>query len=88
MAVADVSAGDEDPIGTSFKPLEDKIGVDPAGAHDPDNPHVGRVLETADPGQVGSRIGAPITGKGENLWTEISGHVRFPAVCWLSGAAA
>ena len=71
MTVADVSAGDEDAVGAILESLEDKIGVDPPGAHHPDDAEMGGILEPAHPGEVGGGIGAPVAGKRENFWCEV-----------------
>jgi hypothetical protein len=74
MAVADMSPRHQDPVGALLKGLEDEIGIDPSGTHHPDNPHVGRVLKTAHACKIRSRIGAPVAGKGNDLWAKFLRH--------------
>ena len=74
MAVADVSPGNQYPVGAQLKCLEDEIWIDPAGTHYPDNPHIGRVLKTAHACQIRSRIGAPVAGKGNDPRTKLLSH--------------
>ena len=45
-------------------------GIDPARAHDPDDPHVGGVLHARDARQVGRGVGAPVAEEGHDA--------RFP----------
>jgi hypothetical protein len=52
MTVADVSPCHQYAVCALLKCLEDKIGVDPTRTHDPDDPHIGRVLKTADARKV------------------------------------
>ena len=74
MTVADVSPCHQYAVGALLKCLEDKIGVDPARTHDPDDPHIGRVLKTADARKVSSRICTPVTGKGDDFWAKLLRH--------------
>ena len=64
MTVADVSAGHQDAVGALDKSLEQKSVIHPAGAHEPDQAHMGRVLHPGHPGQVGPGIGAPVADEG------------------------
>ena len=54
MAVADMSAAHQHPVGALLERLEDMVGGDRARAHDPDGSDVGRIAQAADAGQVGS----------------------------------
>ncbi len=67
VAVTDVSAGHQDGIGSLMKCPQHELGIYPAGTGDTDQPDVGRILQAAQPRQVGPGIGAPVTGKGHNL---------------------
>jgi hypothetical protein len=68
MAIADVSAAHEDPIRTFLKGLEDVMGRDSGGAHHPDVPHVGRILEAAHSGKIGAGVSAPVAKESEDPW--------------------
>jgi hypothetical protein len=63
MTVADVSASYKHAIGSIFKPLENEIGVYAAGAHNPNDTHIRRILKPADTSEISRRIGTPVTGK-------------------------
>jgi hypothetical protein len=63
MTVTHVSPGHQNAVRTSLKRLENKIRIDPARTHHPNNSHVGRILKTAHPCQISGRIGAPVTRK-------------------------
>jgi len=64
VAVARVSAGHQDCIGSPFKGPEYKLGIDPARTGNTDETNMRRILEAIQPGQVSTRIGAPVTAKG------------------------
>jgi hypothetical protein len=54
MAITYMSAGHQDPVSSFFKGLEDEVGIDLSGAHNPDDTYFRRVLHAAHSGQVGS----------------------------------
>jgi len=60
MAVADVSAGNQDAVCSFQEGLEQKAVIQPAGAHEPDQADIGRILHAGHPGQVSPGIGAPV----------------------------
>ena len=66
MAVADVSAGNQDAVGPFQKRLEQKSLIDPAGAHQPDQPDIGRILHTRHSGQIRPGIGTPVADKSQD----------------------
>ena len=78
MAIADVSPGHQYAVRPLLKGLEDKIGVDPARTHDPNNPHVWGILKTAYSCQISSRIGAPVARKCNYFWTKLLSHELPP----------
>ncbi len=49
VAVADVAAADEHAVGPLLEGPEHVVGRDRPGAHDPDYPDVGRILQAATP---------------------------------------
>jgi len=74
MAVTDVSAGDHDPVSPRFKRVQQKTVIHSPGAHQPDEPYVGRVLHSRNPGQVGPGISTPVTQKRDDLGFKCVGH--------------
>jgi hypothetical protein len=65
MAVADVSAGNQNTVGPFQESLEQKAVIDPAGTHESDQTNIGRILNAGYPRQVGSGISAPVANKGQ-----------------------
>ncbi len=74
MTITDVSPRDQYTIGAQLKGFQNETRVHPTGTHDTDDPDVGRILKATNPCQVSSRIGAPITGKCDDLWIKIVTH--------------
>jgi len=74
MTVADVSTTDEDAVGAELKGLEDEVGRNPAGTHDPDHPDIGWILDAADARQVGTGVSAPIAAEGNDFGFELRTH--------------
>ena len=67
MAVSGVSPRDPDSVRTMTKGRQQELGADSSGTGNTNDPDIMRVLQTADTGQIGSTIGAPITEKGRYL---------------------
>jgi hypothetical protein len=67
MTVADVSAGNQDAVGSFQEGLEQKAVIDPAGTHESDQSNIGRILHAGYPRQVGSGISAPVANKGQDV---------------------
>ena len=67
MTVADVSAGYQDAVSPFQESLEQKAVIDPAGAHEPDQTNIGRILDAGHPRQIGPGIGAPVADEGQYL---------------------
>lgn len=63
MTVADVSAGNQDAVRPFQERLEQKSVIYPAGAHEPDQTDIGRILHAGHPGQVSPGIRAPVANK-------------------------
>ncbi len=74
IAVPDVSAGNHHAIGTRCKGVEQKTVVDPAGAHEADHSHVGRVLHAGHARKIRPCIGTPVAHKRDNLRFEVFRH--------------
>jgi len=72
MAVADVSAGDEDAVSPVLEGVNDVDRVDPAAAHNPNRPEVLRILQPGDAGQISSGISAPVAEESQDLGFELS----------------
>jgi hypothetical protein len=67
MAVADVSAGYQKALSPLSQGLKEKAGMNPSGAHDPDQTHIRRILDSRNPRQIGPGVGAPVTDKSEDF---------------------
>ena len=65
MAVSNMSAANQNPVGIALKRPQDMMGRDGCRAHDADGPYIGWILHPAHSGQVGSAIGAPVTHKSD-----------------------
>ena len=63
MTFADVSAADKDTVGALGKRIYHQVGMHHPGAHNPDDPYVGRVLDPRHAGQISARIGAPVAAE-------------------------
>lgn len=68
MTIARMTAGDEDSIDTVLKTGDDKEGVYPPRTGNPNDPNIGRILDSTNPSQVSPGIAAPVTEKGNYLW--------------------
>ena len=77
MAVTDVSAAYQNPVGPLLQGLEDEIRGNPARTHDPDHPDIGWVLHSADTGQISAGISTPVTAKSDDFRFELSSHRVF-----------
>jgi hypothetical protein len=71
MTVADVTAADEDAVRPLLEGPEHVMRRHRAGAHHPDDPDIGGILQATHPRQVGPGIGAPVTEKPQNLRFEL-----------------
>jgi hypothetical protein len=60
MAFAEVSAAGKDAVRPVPESVQDEGRFDPAGAHHPDHPDMGRVLHPADTGRIGCGVTAPV----------------------------
>jgi hypothetical protein len=61
MTIAEMSAGYQSAVTSIFQCLNDKNRIDPARTHDPDGPHIGRMLKPGNSGQIRARIRTPVT---------------------------
>jgi hypothetical protein len=67
MTVAEMSASHQNAITSTFERLNNKQRIHPAGTHNPDSPHVRRMLKSGYPGQIRSGVSAPIAEKRNNF---------------------
>jgi hypothetical protein len=74
MAVTEMSPRNQHAVTPLPESLDDKVGIDPAGAHDPHSPQVGRILQPGDTGEIGTGIGAPVAKERYDFRLEIT-HV-------------
>ena len=63
MAVADMSAPDQDAIGAILQRPQYMVGRYSGRTHYPNGTDIGGVLQPADTGQIGRTIGTPVTHK-------------------------
>jgi hypothetical protein len=63
VAIADVSPGPHDAVGTFLEGPQHVRRAYSTGAHHPQQPHVGRILHPAYPRGVGACIRAPVAGE-------------------------
>jgi hypothetical protein len=72
-----VAAGDQHLAGAPGEGMADELGMDPPGAHDPDDPHRRGVLQPGNPGEIRPGIGAPVAAEGQNLLLAIGRQGRI-----------
>jgi hypothetical protein len=80
MAVADVSAAYQNPVGPLLKGLEDKVRRDPARTHYPNHPDIGWILHPTDTGEIGAGIGTPVTTESNDFGFKLSSHWLYSPV--------
>jgi hypothetical protein len=68
MTLSKMSPADEKTVSTIDEALYKEDRVDTTGAHDPDNPDIGRVLKAGDAGCVSGGIAAPVAKEAKYLW--------------------
>jgi hypothetical protein len=74
-----MAAGDKHRICAYLKRFDDEVEVDPAGTRQPDDAHIGWVLEAGGPRQVGAHIRTPVADKGDDFRLELGSfaHTRL-----------
>jgi len=78
MAIPYVTTADEYTVNTPLKSPQHVMGGDGAATHHPDNPDVGRVLQSADTCQVCCCVRSPRTHHSQDDGLEsVCGHCRF-----------
>jgi len=78
MAVAGMSAGNPDGIGTFPQGGQEEFGAHAAGTGDPDHSDVGRVLGSANTCKVSGSVTAPVTEETDDFRFEISHFILSP----------
>jgi hypothetical protein len=71
MTIAWMTAEYQYPVGTGLKGLKHKLRIDPAGAHYPDNPDIGRIRLAGTAGRIRTGIGTPVAQKTYDLGFEV-----------------
>jgi hypothetical protein len=74
MAFTGMSPRYPDAVSTFPQSSQKEFGAHSAGARYPDHPDVGRILHSADAGQIGGSIAAPVAQKSNNFRFPI-GHI-------------
>jgi hypothetical protein len=82
MAFTEVSAHDDDAVGSLAQGTHHQVRMDHPRAHHPDGAHVGRVLQPGDAGEVAAGIGAPVAQKTDDRRFEVVGHDAVPFWIW------
>lgn len=72
MTISRVAARDKHSISSLSECFEDKLRVDPATAHDPDNADIRGISHSCRASQVSTCVGAPVTQKSNKPWFERS----------------
>jgi hypothetical protein len=74
MAVTDVSAGHQHAVGTLPQRINNKYGINPPRAHDPDGSQVAGILQPGNTGQIRTGVCTPVAQKRNNFRFKI-GHI-------------
>ena len=67
VAIARMAAGDQHGVGAHLERLDDQVEVDPAGAGQADDPHVGRIFQAVGARQVGAQVRTPVAHVGDDF---------------------
>jgi len=63
-----VSPGHQNTINPALESTEHILGVNPAGTWNPDDPDIGRLLQTVQACQIRSSVGAPVAAESHYFW--------------------
>jgi hypothetical protein len=66
MTVAQVSPHDNDAVKPPIQGVHHQPGMHHTGTHGPNDPHVGRILQPGNTGQITTGIGAPVAQETED----------------------
>jgi hypothetical protein len=72
MTISGVTSTDKNGIGPFKERLDHIFGVDHAGTHDPNQPHIGRISQSGSSSQVRSSVRAPVANKSNDCGFEVS----------------
>jgi hypothetical protein len=72
MAVSGVTSTDKDCIGPLKQSLDHIFGINHAGTHDPNQPHIGRISQSGSSGQIRSSVRAPVANKSNDRGFEVN----------------
>jgi hypothetical protein len=70
MAIPGMASENHGSIKTRKKRIRNEHRVDPPRAHHPDDPRIGRILKSGNTGKICTRVGTPVTEKGQDLGLE------------------
>ena len=76
VAIAGMAAGDQHRVRADLEGLDEQVEIDAAGAGQPDDAHVGRILQAGGARQVGAQVGAPVAHVGDDFRLEFAGRLR------------
>jgi hypothetical protein len=74
MAVADVSTGHQHAVGSLPQRADNKYGINPSRAHDPNGSQAGWILQPGNAGQIRTGVRTPVAKKRNNFRFKI-GHI-------------
>jgi len=66
MTISQMSAAHENTVRSHLEAFQEVLERDRRGTHNPNGPHIGRVLKATDPRQIRTGVSAPVTKKSEN----------------------
>ena len=62
-----MSAAHENTVRSHLEAFQEVLERDRRGTHNPNGPHIGRVLKATDPRQIRTGVSAPVTKKSKNV---------------------
>src|SRR5210317_1443693 len=83
IAVSGVTSADQDRIGPLKQGLDHIFGVNHAGAHDPNQPHIGRISQSGSSSQIRSGVRAPVANKSNDGRFEVSHNLLSSSIWYL-----
>jgi hypothetical protein len=83
MAVSGVTPTNKDGIGPLKHGLDHIFGVNHAGTHDPNQPHIGRISQSGSSGQIRSSVCTPVANKSNDRGFEVSHDILSSGIWYL-----